>query len=84
MSKKTLDKPQKELYNTKCIQDENRKAVIYCMKHLNFGMVDEEFVKRVKVDAAMKGVALKDYLKTAVEFYLEHNETMQPKEKQKK
>lgn len=50
------------------------------MKHLNFGMVDEEFVKRVKVDATMKGVALKDYLKTAVEFYLEHNETMKKEE----
>lgn len=45
------------------------------MKHLNFGTVDEEFVKRVKVDAVRKGVPLRTYLKTAVEFYLEHNET---------
>lgn len=51
------------------------------MKHLNFGTDDEEFVKRVKVDATMKGVTLRNYLKTAVEFYLKNNETIKQEEK---
>lgn len=38
--------------------------------------VDEEFFKRVKVDVALKGVTLKDYLKIAVDSYLKENETI--------
>lgn len=44
------------------------------IKHLNF-IVDDDFFKRVKVDAALKGVTLKDYLKTAVELYLKQFES---------
>lgn len=45
------------------------------MKHLNFS-VNENYFKRVKVDAALKGITVKDYLKGAVDFYLEKCETM--------
>lgn len=44
------------------------------MKYLSF-MVDEDFFKRVKIDATLKGVTLKEYLKIAVELYLSQCES---------
>ena len=45
------------------------------MRYFNF-CVDEDFFKRVKIDATLKGVTLRTYLRTAVEEYLKSNETI--------
>lgn len=44
------------------------------MKHLNF-CVDEDFFKRVKIDAVKKGFTIKQYLNEAVKLYLKEKET---------
>lgn len=43
------------------------------MKYLNFS-VDEEFFKRVKIDAIKKGYTTRQYLYEAVKVYLAQSE----------
>lgn len=41
------------------------------MRYFNFS-VEEEFYKKVKIDAVLKGQTTKEYMRSAVELYLNH------------